>query len=307
MEDLIAKYPTDFFPQRDFVLKGRQESFVGVGRFDLLFRDRFNTTILMELKAVTAKYDVATQLATYKDELQRRGHTNLLMWLVAPHIPPSVREFLDRIGIEYTEIHFVEFQRVARRHGFAIRSEQADPMPHSLKPARVSFVEKAGTRPSISRVTTGPVVTNKSLFRWKAAGYDLVLVNPQALRQESFLALVDAFEKSVESRRNAALVMVLRQWAGSPELSVLPHKSIASLLRWVTTSGYKAAVPHALAIWSHLFGQPTPTWYVWTQDKGYQFYPDQWVAWFSSLSKPEADVQSSLSSSSCSGSEDVSR
>ena len=45
------------------------------------------------------------------------------MWLVAPHLSNSVREFLDRIGIEYSEIHEAEYRRVAERHGSTIRSE----------------------------------------------------------------------------------------------------------------------------------------------------------------------------------------
>jgi hypothetical protein len=119
MEDLIAAYPDEFFPHKGFRLKGRQESFAGVGRFDLLFIDRFDTNILMELKAVPAKYEVATQLAKYRDELLARGEKHILMWLLAPSIPTSVREFLDRIGIEYTEIHEAEFRRVGERHGTA--------------------------------------------------------------------------------------------------------------------------------------------------------------------------------------------
>lgn len=133
MEDLIASHPNDFFPERGFELKGRQKSFAGVGRFDLLFEDRFNTNILMELKAVPAKYEDATQLAKYKDELQNRGEKHVLMWLVAPQLSNSVREFLDRIGIEYSEIHEVEFRRVAGRHGLPIRSE----VPEASKPTKV--------------------------------------------------------------------------------------------------------------------------------------------------------------------------
>jgi RecB family endonuclease NucS len=124
MEDLIASYPDDFFPDRGFELKGRQESFAGVGRFDLLFEDRFKTKILMELKAVPARYEVATQLAKYKDELRSRGENHIMMWLVAPQVASSVREFLDRIGIEYSEIHEAEFRRVAERHGLVIPNEE---------------------------------------------------------------------------------------------------------------------------------------------------------------------------------------
>jgi RecB family endonuclease NucS len=86
MEDLIAGYPDDFFPNKGFELTGRQESFAGVGRFDLLFEDRFKTKILMELKAIPARYEVATQLAKYKDELRRRGEDHIVMWLVSTQL-----------------------------------------------------------------------------------------------------------------------------------------------------------------------------------------------------------------------------
>lgn len=133
MEDLIAAYPDDFFFQKQFVLVGRQRSLAGVGRFDLLFEDRFKSTILMELKARTLKYEDATQVASYRDELKRNGCKNVVMWLVAPQIPNSVREFLDDKGIEYTEIHVAEFRRVAERHDFVIKTEaeqrEAQPAP----------------------------------------------------------------------------------------------------------------------------------------------------------------------------------
>jgi hypothetical protein len=87
----------------------------------------------MELKAVPAKYEDATQLAKYKDELQNRGEKHILMWLVAPQLSNSVRESLDRIGIEYSEIHEGEFRRVAGRHGLPIRSE----VPEASKPTKV--------------------------------------------------------------------------------------------------------------------------------------------------------------------------
>src|SRR5437868_10234376 len=128
MENLIAQFPDEFFQNNSLTLKGRQKSFAEVGRFDLLFEDSHHTSVLMELKAVPAKYDHASQVAKYKDELERRGEQNILMWLVAPHIPSSVREFLDRIGIEYTEIHPVQFLRVAERHGVRLEPEVSEPV-----------------------------------------------------------------------------------------------------------------------------------------------------------------------------------
>jgi hypothetical protein len=150
MEDLIASHPDDFFPGRGFELKGRQKSFAGVGRFDLLFVDRFKTNILMELKAVPGKYEDATQLAKYKDELQNRGDKHILMWLVAPQLSNSVREFLDRIGIEYSEIHESEFRRVAERHGVPVRSEEPSSVEKTKSPASSSKQKRQNSKGVLS-------------------------------------------------------------------------------------------------------------------------------------------------------------
>jgi hypothetical protein len=45
----------------------------GIGRFDLLYEDEFENNILMELKAVTPKLDVAEQLVKYKKALTERA------------------------------------------------------------------------------------------------------------------------------------------------------------------------------------------------------------------------------------------
>ena len=47
MEDLIAQFPDDFFRGNSLTLKGRQQSFADVGRYDLLFVDSFQTNVLM--------------------------------------------------------------------------------------------------------------------------------------------------------------------------------------------------------------------------------------------------------------------
>jgi hypothetical protein len=127
MEDLIAAHVEEFFPRRLFVLKGRQGTFAGVGRFDLLFEDQFQNNILMELKAVPAKLEVAEQLVKYKQALEGTGKQNVIMWLVAPLVPKHVADFLDRFGVEHTEIHEAEFRQIAGRHNYSFASESAPP------------------------------------------------------------------------------------------------------------------------------------------------------------------------------------
>jgi len=46
---------------------------------------------------------------------------------VAPVVPQHVADFLDRFGVEHTEIHEAEFRQVASRHNYVFASESAPP------------------------------------------------------------------------------------------------------------------------------------------------------------------------------------
>ncbi|HEY4740365.1 MAG TPA: endonuclease NucS domain-containing protein [Candidatus Acidoferrales bacterium] len=129
MEDLIESHPEDFFPRKVLTRRGRQDTFQGIGRYDLLFEDQFKSIILMELKAVPAKLEVAEQLVRYQQALEEKGEKNIIMWLVAPLIPKHVAEFLDRFGVEHTEIHAAEFRQVASRYGYLFASDSIQKPP----------------------------------------------------------------------------------------------------------------------------------------------------------------------------------
>jgi len=134
MEDLIAAHAEEFFPRHVLVLKGRQGTFAGVGRFDLLFEDQFENKILMELKAVAAKLEAAEQLVRYKQALEEKGERNVIMWLVSPVVPKPIADFLDRFGVEYTEIHEAQFRQVASRHDYRFASEAPAPKDQVATP-----------------------------------------------------------------------------------------------------------------------------------------------------------------------------
>jgi len=297
MEDLIASYPDEFFGRKQFVLVGRQKSFAGVGRFDLLFEDEFKSAILVELKARTLKYEDATQVAKYRDELKRDGQINIVMWLVAPQIPHSVREFLDDKGIEYSEIHLAEFRRVADRHGFTIKSEVE---AETRLPSRPQLADRAGRQSgnqkrraaSPAAVATGPEVTSQSVLHWKAVGCDLALENPEDFDAKKFLSCVDAFASAVRSAKNKSLVDNLKTWAADARHAQLASATVESLLRWtITGTTWQAAVPFAFDVWTFLFGTPVPTWKTWNDsERRYEFDAEAWRRWFESLGQP-ATVQ----------------
>jgi hypothetical protein len=170
MEDLIAQFPNELIPGNNLVLKGHQQSFAAVGRFDLFFVDGFQTNVLMELKARPAKYEDATQLAKYKEELQRRGERNILMWLVAPLIPRPVRDFLDHIGIQYSEIHEVEFRMVAERHDIGLATQSGNSAAEAAEAASGELQKTRAESPVVAAESADKTTHSRS----STASTDLV-------------------------------------------------------------------------------------------------------------------------------------
>jgi hypothetical protein len=172
MEELIALFPDEFFPGRAFVLKGRQNSFAGVGRFDLLFQDQHGTNILVELKARPAKAEDIDQLVKYRDALKDRGEKRVLMCLVAPRIPPTIRELLEDFGIDHAEIHQAQFREVADRHGIS-------PSPE-LRADSMAGGQAISARQDPWQRDTGTTTVQKGWYYWadqNGKGYFLAFVN----------------------------------------------------------------------------------------------------------------------------------
>jgi hypothetical protein len=212
MEDLIAEFPNEFLQGHNLVLKGRQRSFAGVGRFDLLFLDSYQTNVLMELKARTAKYEDATQLAKYKEALEQLREGKILMWLVATQIPNSVREFMDRIGIEYSEIHEAQFKRVAGRHGIELSEEPPLAVPiYHTKVARTAHLP-------------GPA--------WYESPYAL---KPNIEKSE-VEQLIKRFESSVRRQIDRSLSQKLRQELLDSDPPYISRATTLQLAKWCNTN-----------------------------------------------------------------------
>ncbi|MSQ14600.1 MAG: DUF91 domain-containing protein [Dehalococcoidia bacterium] len=114
LEDMLAAYPEEFFPDRGFKLAGRQQSLRGVGRFDLLFQDDRSRYWLIELKAVALRITDTDQVMGYYEELHERNKQEAYIpCFIAPNIPHAVRNYLNGKGMEHKEITIAEFRRVA--------------------------------------------------------------------------------------------------------------------------------------------------------------------------------------------------
>jgi hypothetical protein len=143
MEDLLWKYPDDFFPGKGFKQADRQFTLPGAGRGDISFRDSTERLWVIEVKAVPIRTEVADQVYRYAEAL-RVAHPELALIpaVVAPVINATVRGHFDRWGVEHFEISEATFRRVAAEQGMAAEPEQANA---AGSPVRVSAAVRVAT------------------------------------------------------------------------------------------------------------------------------------------------------------------
>jgi hypothetical protein len=80
----------------------------------------------------------------YKLALEEKGEKNVIMWLVAPIVPKHVADFLDRFGVEHSEIHEAEFRQIASRHEYSFTSESPVPEINEAIPAVTKKITSPG-------------------------------------------------------------------------------------------------------------------------------------------------------------------
>ena len=131
MENLIANYPDEVFPDAGFKLVGQQERF-GQCRVDVVFTDKYNRTILIEIKRGTLSREAAGQVMEYYGLLkQEKPEMIVELVLCANTIPHERREFLERYGIECKEIGIAKIKEMAEKYGYVFLESRKpeDPMP----------------------------------------------------------------------------------------------------------------------------------------------------------------------------------
>lgn len=99
MEEVVAKHPD--LIEDGLTLLDRQV-FIGLLRVDLLFRDKFGDTLVVELKRGTIKREHVGQIMEYSGTLYNNKPVRLM--LIGNRVPPSFKKSLEYHGIEWKEI-----------------------------------------------------------------------------------------------------------------------------------------------------------------------------------------------------------
>jgi len=139
IENLIVQYPDDFFPGAGFKLKGRQVS-LGNYRADVVFTDKYERLIMIEIKKGTLSRDAAGQLIDYYGILkQENTHQPVELILCANVIPVERRTFLEKSGIECREISEAKIIEVANKYSYCFLDiKKMEPLTKEL-PTNISI------------------------------------------------------------------------------------------------------------------------------------------------------------------------
>ncbi len=102
-EDIICKYPE--LVENGLTLKGRQITLYG-RRIDILFEDKYNRKLIIELKAGPIKDEHIGQILSYEGMLLTADDPTLRIMLVGTRVPPNLQKSLDHHGIAWKEITY---------------------------------------------------------------------------------------------------------------------------------------------------------------------------------------------------------
>lgn len=115
IENLIANYPDEFFPKSGFKLIGQQVK-LGKCFADILFEDKHNRKIIVEVKRGILSRDASGQVMEYYGLLKSQNFDDVIeLVLCANIIPPERRTFLEISGIECKELGINLINQVAER------------------------------------------------------------------------------------------------------------------------------------------------------------------------------------------------
>jgi hypothetical protein len=178
IENLLAKYPEEFFPRAGFKLIGQQVR-LGRLRADILFEDKYERTIIIEIKRGILSRDAAGQILDYYHHVKDAKPDSFVdLILCANTIPHHRRSFLEASGIECREVSPAQISSVAAKYGYQFLDEVRTPAEHpeAEQPTvkqelghRAWIFQANPTRFDVLNALTDPKIT--SGFHWLVQRY----------------------------------------------------------------------------------------------------------------------------------------
>jgi len=118
IENLIAKYPDEFFKDSGLNLIGQQIK-LGKCYADIIFEDKHKRKIIVEVKRGILSRDASGQVMEYYGLLKTESPDDFVeLVLCANVIPQERKKFLETIGIECKELGINLINQVAQKYNY---------------------------------------------------------------------------------------------------------------------------------------------------------------------------------------------
>lgn len=111
-EDILVKYPELIEGKLKFI--GRQVNHFGK-RIDILFEDRFNEKLIVELKKDNLDRNALSQVMEYEGYILSENDPSARVMIIANRIPLNLKKAMDHHGIEYKEITYKQLLEFLER------------------------------------------------------------------------------------------------------------------------------------------------------------------------------------------------
>ncbi len=150
IENLIARFPEEFFPNSSFTLVSQQYK-TGSCFADLVFEDKHKRMVVLEIKRGILTRDAAGQIIEYYGLLKKENPDRIIgLILCANMIPPERKLFLEQVGIECKELGIALISEIAKKHGYVFLDSKNEEAV-SLPPQKERVVSQAQAERSGSR------------------------------------------------------------------------------------------------------------------------------------------------------------
>lgn len=90
IENLIAEHPDDFFPGEGFRLISQQYTIEGK-RIDILFEDKLNRKVIVEVKRGILRREASGQIAEYYGLLKSKNPNDFYEMILCANVIPKER------------------------------------------------------------------------------------------------------------------------------------------------------------------------------------------------------------------------
>jgi hypothetical protein len=190
IENLIARYPDEFFPNKGFKLICQQFTVEG-RRIDILFEDDLKRKIIVEVKKGILPRDAVGQIAEYYGLLKIKHLDEVYRMILCANIIPKERTLLiEQNNIECKELGITKIIEIAKKHQYTFLDDQP------LSKYNESFVKEGG---SINNDIFNNEKVNVWIFQGNPERYDVLNALSNKEIEKGFHWLVTKHKQDIKT------------------------------------------------------------------------------------------------------------